>query len=130
MSHGAKQPTNSATMRVVTNADPPMSRRILLDETLPHGLLVHRMEVREIRMGSGYAPGAHVHNGPVFGTVVEGRVLFQVDGTAQRVLAPGEAFYEPGHAVIRHFDALGEDVTFLAYFPLAQGQHPDITTVD
>lgn len=38
-----------------------LSRRVLVDQQLPHALPVDRMEIREIRMRAGYAAGPHVH---------------------------------------------------------------------
>ncbi|MFK4085414.1 cupin domain-containing protein [Kribbella sp. NPDC020789] len=47
-------------------------------------------------------PGAppHRHPGPVFGYVIEGEVLFELEGQAPRVLKAGESLYEPGGDVI------------------------------
>ena len=49
-------------------------------------------------------PGAppHRHSGPAFGYVVEGEMLFELQGEAPRVIKAGEAFWEPGGDVI-HF---------------------------
>ena len=126
----AAVPTDHADWRIVTDADQPITRRVILDEALPVELLLHRIEVREIRMRAGYAPGAHVHNGPVFGTIAAGHVLFRVDDRPERLLAPGDPFYEPAGVVIWHFDALDEDVTFIAHFPLQRGQDAELTMID
>jgi quercetin dioxygenase-like cupin family protein len=107
----------------------PMTRELVLDATLD-GLLVDRVEVRRITMAPHLAPGAHVHNGPVLGSIVEGSVLFQVEDAPQLVLRPGDVFFEPANVPISHFDALEDGVIFLGYFPLAAGQQPDITMVD
>lgn len=102
--------------------DAPMTREIVLDTSLPSTAQIQRVEARRIHMRAGLAAGAHVHNGPVFGNVLSGRVRFQVEGQEATVLSPGDVFYEPAEVVITHFDALAEDVTFLAYFPLIDGQ--------
>ena len=51
-------------------------------------------------------PGAapHRHSGPVFGYVIEGEVLFELEGEPERVLRVGDAFWEPGGDVI-HYQA-------------------------
>ena len=46
----------------------------------------------------------HRHSGPVFGYVLEGRLLFELEGEAERVIEAGEAFWEPGGDVI-HYQA-------------------------
>jgi quercetin dioxygenase-like cupin family protein len=51
---------------------------------------------------AGAAP--HRHSGPVFGYVIEGELLFELEGEPERVIAAGEAFWEPGGDVI-HYQA-------------------------
>ncbi|MGW6280479.1 cupin domain-containing protein [Kribbella sp. NPDC055071] len=106
----------------------PMSRVIVLDEQLPEALAVQRVEVRRITMQPGVAAGAHVHNGPVFGSIESGSVSYQQAGGAEQTLRAGDVFYEPAGIEITRFDALDEGVTFLAYFPLTPGQEPAITS--
>jgi quercetin dioxygenase-like cupin family protein len=52
------------------------------------------------------SPGAppHRHPGPVFGYVVEGEILFELEGEPERILRAGDAFWEPGGDVI-HYQA-------------------------
>lgn len=104
----------------------PVTREILTDQTLPKPLPTTHVEIRRIRMPAGRAAGRHIHNGPVFGNIVEGEVLFQVEGEEEIVLRPGDVFYEPAAVPITHFDARDEDVTFLAYFPLTAGQESEM----
>jgi quercetin dioxygenase-like cupin family protein len=51
-------------------------------------------------------PGAppHRHSGPAFGYVLEGEMLFELEGEAPRVVRAGEAFWEPGGDVIHYQD--------------------------
>jgi quercetin dioxygenase-like cupin family protein len=52
------------------------------------------------------SPGAppHRHSGPVFGYMLDGEMVFELEGEAPRVIRPGEAFSEPGGDVI-HYQA-------------------------
>lgn len=58
----------------------------------------------------GYPPGSagappHRHpSGPAFGYVLEGEVLFELEGEPPRVIYAGEAFWEPGGDVIHYQD--------------------------
>jgi quercetin dioxygenase-like cupin family protein len=104
----------------------PFRRDIVLDTQLPAPLPTARVQVRRIEMIAGFAAGAHVHNGPVFGNIVSGTVRFQVAGQDEVVLRPGDVFYEPADVVIEHFDAREEDVAFIAYFPTPAGLEPAI----
>nr|WP_042185100.1 cupin domain-containing protein [Kibdelosporangium sp. MJ126-NF4]CEL16520.1 cupin domain protein [Kibdelosporangium sp. MJ126-NF4]CTQ90473.1 cupin domain protein [Kibdelosporangium sp. MJ126-NF4] len=47
-------------------------------------------------------PGPHRHSGPVFGYVLEGRILFELEGEAPREIKAGEAFWEPGGDVVHY----------------------------
>ena len=46
----------------------------------------------------------HRHSGPVFGYMLEGELLFELEGEAPRVIKEGEAFWEPGGDLI-HYQA-------------------------
>ena len=48
----------------------------------------------------GLAP--HRHSGPVFGYMLEGEILFEIEGTAPYPVRAGEAFWEPGGDVIHY----------------------------
>lgn len=53
--------------------------------------------------GSGGSP-PHRHPGPVFGYVVKGEIIFELEGEPERVVKAGEAFWEPGFDVIHYQD--------------------------
>jgi quercetin dioxygenase-like cupin family protein len=53
---------------------------------------------------SGAPPHRHL-GGPVFGCVLEGEMLFELEGEPPRVVTAGEAFWEPGGDVIHYSDA-------------------------
>jgi quercetin dioxygenase-like cupin family protein len=46
--------------------------------------------------------GSHRHSGPVFGYVLQGRILIEIEGEAPTELAAGEAFWEPGGEVVHY----------------------------
>jgi quercetin dioxygenase-like cupin family protein len=72
-------------------------------------------------------PGSppHRHSGPVFGYLLEGEMLFELEGEPPRVIRAGEAFWEPGGDVI-HYQAgnhLADRATkFLVVMVCAPGQ--------
>jgi quercetin dioxygenase-like cupin family protein len=49
---------------------------------------------------AGLAP--HLHSGPVFGYVLEGRILFEIEGEEPREITAGQAFWEPGGEVVHY----------------------------
>ena len=110
------------------SSEPSISRVVELSATLDPAVATSLVEARRISMSAGFAAGRHVHNGPVVGSIVRGTVLFQVDGEPATVLRPGDVFFEPADVPIDHFDARDEDVEFLAFFLLRDGQIPAITT--
>jgi len=46
----------------------------------------------------------HRHSGPAFGYVVQGEMIFELEGEPQRVVRAGESFWEPGGDVIHYQD--------------------------
>lgn len=52
------------------------------------------------------SPGAppHRHSGPAYGYVLEGEIVFELEGEPERVVKAGEAFWEPGGDVIHYQD--------------------------
>ena len=109
------------------SAGQPITRTIVADVSLPAVMSTGRVQVREIRILPSHPAGLHVHNGPVFGNIVTGSVVYQVDGQPATVLRPGDVFYEPEGTRIARFDPEDEGVTFLAYFLLSPGQEPGLT---
>jgi quercetin dioxygenase-like cupin family protein len=86
-------------MTVVQSVTPPH---------IPPG--AHAMTVI-IEWGPG-DPGAPPHRhpgGPCFGYVLEGEMLFELEGEAPRVITAGEAFWEPGGDLIHYSDANNRD---------------------
>jgi quercetin dioxygenase-like cupin family protein len=112
------------------SADSPVTRTVVRDVRLPEAKVTDRVQVREIRIAPSQPAGRHVHNGPVFGSIVAGSVVYQIDGQDAAVLRPGDVFYEPEGARIARFDAQEQGVVFLAYFLLSPGQEPELTPLD
>jgi quercetin dioxygenase-like cupin family protein len=107
-------------------AEQPISRAVVLDARFGRVRPAERVEVREIRIRPGHAAGRHVHNGPVVGSIVEGSVVFQVEGEPERILRAGDVFYEPEGTGIARFDPTDEGVRFLGYFILGPDEQPEI----
>jgi quercetin dioxygenase-like cupin family protein len=80
---------------------------------------VTSVEVREIKFEPGQETGRHRHPCPVFGYIVEGTAVLQVEGQPEQRLAAGEAFYEPAGAAMR-FDNASSDLPlkFICYYLL------------
>ncbi len=47
----------------------------------------------------------HRHSGPVFGYMLEGEMLYELEGEPERVIKAGESFWEPGGDVIHYQSA-------------------------
>ncbi|OFJ52817.1 cupin domain-containing protein [Mycolicibacterium grossiae] len=59
--------------------------------------------------GDAGAPPHRHPGGPCFGYVLEGEMLFELEGEAPRVIKAGEAFWEPGGDVIHYSDGNNRD---------------------
>ena len=64
-----------------------------LAELPPAGHLM--TAVVEIPPGSAGTP-PHRHSGPVYGYLLDGEMVFELEGDPPRVLRTGEVFWEPG----------------------------------
>lgn len=120
----ASQPRSTAWQTAVTvlqEASPP---------SIPDG--AHAMTiVIEYPPGDPGTP-PHRHAGPAFGYVLEGEMVFEVEGEAPRVVGAGETFWEPGGDVIHYQDGNNRDdikVRFLVTMLCVPGQ-PMLTLVD
>ncbi len=83
-------------------------RKVLLTQPIPTKN-VRTVDLREITLNPGQIAGLHKHPCPVFGVILEGEALFQVEGKKEQNLRAGDAFYEPENSPIIHFDnASGE----------------------
>jgi quercetin dioxygenase-like cupin family protein len=82
------------TLRVLEEARPPF---------IPDDVHVMTVVV-DYPPGSAGSP-PHRHSGPAFGYMLEGEMLFEVEGEPPRVIRAGEAFWEPGGDVIHYSNA-------------------------
>jgi quercetin dioxygenase-like cupin family protein len=75
---------------------------------------------------------AHRHAGPAFGVVLDGEMVFELEGEPARVVRAGEAFWEPGGDVIDYQDGNNRDdipVRFTVTMLCEPGK-PMLTLVD
>lgn len=79
---------------------------------------ISEIRIVQIDLSPGQRVGRHVHPVPVVGCITSGAIHFQVHGQSSTILRAGEAFYEPDHTEILHFDnaSLQEPVTFVAFY--------------
>src|SRR6186997_1060152 len=77
---------------------------VLLDET-PRIAPSSAAMVATVAIPPGDAgSGPHRHSGPVFGYVLEGEILFELEGDEPYPVKAGQAFWEPGFEVV-HYQA-------------------------
>src|ERR1700754_3495569 len=79
------------TQRDLLEVEPPF---------IPEGSLamVRRLDLPPA--DPGIAP--HRHSGPVFGYMLEGEMLFELEGEAPYPIKAGDAFWEPGGDVVHY----------------------------
>jgi quercetin dioxygenase-like cupin family protein len=106
---------------------PNVVRKPLLAAAVQGKEVLDRVEIHEISLGPGQATGLHIHVSPVAGYIVEGSILFQLEGQPARRLQAGEAFFEPANARVAHFDATEGPARFVAFYLLGPGDRELIT---
>jgi quercetin dioxygenase-like cupin family protein len=74
----------------------------------------------------GFTPGAHRHPSGAHVYVIEGSVLFGIDGRTPFLLKAGESFYEPPDALHSVSRNASQDApaSLIAFFVLGKGQVP------
>ncbi len=92
-------PSWQNALTVVQEVTPPF---------IPQG--AHAMTVVvEYPPGCAGAPPHRHPGGPAFGYVLDGEMLFELEGEPPQVVKAGEAFWEPGGDVIHYSDANNRD---------------------
>ena len=117
-------------MKNLENAYSPVVRTPLLTAVLDSPKTVARIEIRRVEMSPNIASGPHLHPCPVVGMILEGSVLFGVDGELARVLHTGDDFCEPANIRIPHFDALEQGASFVAHYLLGVGETETIQMLE
>lgn len=88
-------PKAESTITVVQEVRPPM---------IPDDPLVMTVVINHPPGAPGYPPH-RVPGGPAFGYMIDGEMVFELEGQAPRVLRAGDAFWAPGGDVIHYQDA-------------------------
>ena len=82
-----------SALTVLQEAHPPF---------IPAGAYATTVVVEFPPGNPGFPP--HRHPGPAFGYVLDGEMMFELEGEPPRVIRAGEAFWEPGGDVIHYQD--------------------------
>ena len=115
-------PAWESALTVVQDAQPPF---------IPENAHVMTVVVNYPPGSAGAPPHRHP-SGPAFGYVLEGEMLFELEGEPPRVVRAGEAFWEPGGDVIHYSDANNRDdikVRYVVTMMCVPGQ-PMLVLVD
>lgn len=80
--------------------------------------------VERIVIPKGGKADYHLHPCPVFGYVVSGNLLFQIDGQASQYMKAGDVFYEPKNQPTAHFDnaSATNELILIAYYLLTDNE--------
>jgi len=127
----AREEAISANVETTNPASQEIVRRHLLTASFDKQKTVDRVEIKEVTLSAGQSTGLHLHPCPVVGYVIEGSILFQIEGQPAKDLKVGDAFYEPAHTRITHFDSVaGKPEKFIAYYLVGLRDQELITTLE
>jgi quercetin dioxygenase-like cupin family protein len=110
-----------SALTVLQEAHPPF---------IPAGAYAMTVVVEFPPGNPGFPP--HRHPGPAFGYVLDGEMMFELEGEPPRVIRAGEAFWEPGGDLIHYQNGNHRDdipVRFTATM-LGEPGKPLFTLVD
>jgi quercetin dioxygenase-like cupin family protein len=94
MSQDATDSESKSTIKVVQEVRSP---------SIPDDACVMTIVINNPPGAPGYPPH-RLPGGPGFGYMIEGEMLFELEGDAPRVLRAGDAFWGPGGDVIHYQD--------------------------
>jgi quercetin dioxygenase-like cupin family protein len=102
----------------------PIYRKPLLSAVLEQVKKVGKVEIKEIVFQPSQKTGLHFHPCPVVGYISEGTVTFQIEGSQERALRAGDAFFEPPNVKILRFDNASntKGMKFIAFYLLDAGE--------
>lgn len=114
-----------AALHPLVHADPPaVVRQDLLTAVINPARPVASAAVKRVTLQPHAPTGLHLHPCPVVGVIIDGEILFQLEGGPLQALHAGDAVYEPANARVLHFDNIGDRPAILtACYLLAPDQH-------
>jgi quercetin dioxygenase-like cupin family protein len=88
------------------------------------------VEAQAITLAPGAPVPRHTHPCAVVGVVLDGTIRYAREGAPEQLLRPGDAFHEPAHVLVHHFDNASADApaTFVAFY-LVEKDGPTIELV-
>lgn len=99
-------------------------RHDLLTASISPARPVANAAVKQVILPAHCPTGLHLHPCPVVGVLLDGVILFQLEGGPRQILHAGDAVYEPADARVLHFDNIGDRPAILtACYLLAPDQH-------
>ncbi|MBX3737687.1 MAG: cupin domain-containing protein [Candidatus Didemnitutus sp.] len=105
-------------------ATPAVTRQDLLNAVIDPARSVASIAIKRVTLQPHSPTGLHLHPCPVIGVVMEGEILFQLEGGPRQILRAGDAVHEPANARVLHFDNIGDRPAILtACYLLAPDQH-------
>lgn len=108
---------------------PSVTRKDLLTTPLVPAQQVTRVEIKEVVLAPRLHAPLHLHPGAVLGVVLEGEIVFQIEGLPSQQLKAGDAFYEPANTHIARFDNTGDKPARFAAFYLQEREGQELVRI-
>jgi len=87
-------------------------------------------EIKEIKLEPGQTAPKHLHPCPVIGYMVQGRVLFELEGGQKVILKKGDTFLEPKNKTVVHFDNVGQKQAMFIVIYLKEANEETVKLLD
>jgi len=109
----------------------PIMRKELLTAIIDGSKPVSRVQIQEVTMNVGTDAPLHLHPCPTMGVVVEGAIVFEIEGEPARYLGAGDAFYEPANARVAKFNNSGDvPVKFVVFYLLGDKEKETVRMLE
>jgi quercetin dioxygenase-like cupin family protein len=120
--------TEDGTMMTMT---PPVMRKELLTAIITGGKHVTKVEIQEVTMNVGIDAPLHLHPCPTVGVVMEGKIVFEIEGGRSQRLKVGDAFYEPADIKVAKFNNDGDTpAKFVVFYLLGENEKETVRILE
>jgi quercetin dioxygenase-like cupin family protein len=109
----------------------PIIRKDLFTAVIEGKIPVAKIEIQEIAMDVGVDAPLHSHPCPTVGVVIEGTIVFEIEGEQSQHLQVGDVFYEPADVRVSKFNNGGDTpAKFVAFYLLGEDDNETVRILE
>ena len=109
----------------------PVMRKELLTAIIDGCKAVAKVEIQEVTVSEGIEAPLHLHPCPTVGVIMEGKIIFEIEGQPPQYLEAGDAFYEPADVRVSKFNNSGDvPAKFVVFYLLGENDQETVRMLE